>query len=140
MDADPRPPRRSPALAWLARGLALALAVTAATVGIVAEHRQNLCQDTLQRAGRIKSGTTAAEAAAVGRDLLARCPNPRDAVTPVALLIGAHHRDIAIDVAKGLTRRNPDDYVGWLMLSAVEGKNAQGRAAQRRVDQLRPPV
>ena len=140
MAAEPSPSRRSPSLVWLARGLAVALAVIAGAVGIVANHHEDLCQDTLHRAGRVKSGTTAAEADRRRARPARPLPSSRDAVTPIALLIGAHHARRGDPPRRGPDASQPRGLRGLAAGRRDRDNGPRASAALRRVDQLRKPL
>jgi hypothetical protein len=131
-------PRRRRMLVLFARSLVAAVAITAAAVGIVATRHQDRCDAVMERVLRIERGTPRAEEIAIKRDLLADCPNPRDAVVLARALEHVRRHTIALDLSRAMTRRNPEDYAGWLLRSLTEDTRAQQQAALRRLDELRP--
>lgn len=139
----PAEPRRDPArnrVALLsARIVLIALAAVAAVVGAHALDRQHRCDRAIARVNRVAPAAPEAQAIAAGHDLVTSCPAPRSIIQPLFYL-GAAHTPAAVAAARTLTRRNPDDYVGWLLLASVEHDRRAVRLANARVEALRPQV
>jgi predicted alternative tryptophan synthase beta-subunit len=142
VDADPGPSRRSPALAWLARGLALALAVVAGGVGVQAVRQQDACEAAMSRVAAVRPAVTSARVLADVHDVVDMCPVNRVTLVPLFALTGHGHADGTLAAAKLLTRANPDDYQGWLLLAfATRGTDGRLlRLSRAKIEQLGPTI
>ena len=63
-----------------------------------------------------------------------RCGDPRDRALIALYLLQRNQRGPALEVAKGMTRATPDDYLGWLVVWRLSGD----RAALARAQALNP--
>jgi hypothetical protein len=94
-----------------------ALAVVA--IGVGAESRR-----TDHRCAHAKAAAKKGEPADA-----ARCGDPRDRALIALYLLRRNQRGAALDVAKGMTRATPDDYLGWLVVWRLSGdRDALARA------------
>lgn len=122
-----------------ARTLVGALAVLCAVVAFGGHRSDERCRAVITGAQR-QATLTPAAAPGVARRALARCSSSTDAVTVAILLTGAGRRSAALTLARGLTRREPGDYLGWFVRSGLEPDPSAARQALARARALNPTV
>jgi hypothetical protein len=96
---------------------ALALAAVAIFVAAHALRAGDRCaaaRDAATRASR-------AQVAPLARRAADRCADPRDDAWVIGVAMLRGDRATAADIARGMTRSSPDDYLGWLGLYRVTG-------------------
>jgi tetrahydromethanopterin S-methyltransferase subunit D len=109
----------------LARVLLVALAAVAVVVGVHALRADHRCAEAKAAAASATPGASAA-ALAAGAGL---CGDPRDRALISLYLLRHQQRGAALDVARGMTRATPDDYLGWLVVWRLSGdRRALARA------------
>lgn len=123
-----------------ARLAAVAVAVCCAVVGIAGLRSDSRCAAVLERAQRLTPASPAAEGPAVARQAVARCASASRAVEVAVLLSGSGRRADGVAVARGLARREPEDYLGWYALGSLDDDRAGARAALERARALNPSV
>jgi hypothetical protein len=108
-----------------ARLVLLALAVVGAAVAGHALHADHRCADIKATAAEVP----VRQPAAVARAAADRCGDPRDRAVVTVLLLARKQRGAALDLARRMTRSNPDDYLGWLVVWRLSGaRDALARA------------
>jgi hypothetical protein len=107
-----------------------ALAVAGAVVAIHALRADHGCADLKADAYRAPN----AQLTAIAHRTTARCGDPRDGAQVALIFVGRKRRDAAVEVARDMTRANPDDYLGWLALGQLSGD----RRALARAHELNP--
>lgn len=113
-----------------ARLVLLALAVVGAAVAGHALHADHRCADIKATAAEVPLRRPAA----VARAAADRCGDPRDRAVVTVLLLARKQRGAALDLARRMTRSNPDDYLGWLVVWRLSG----AREALARAHALNP--
>jgi hypothetical protein len=113
--------------AILLRVLLAAPAALALAVGAHALRGDHRCAQ-VTAAARTAPG---ARLAAVGRDVVARCGDPRDRAVVALVLLNRGRRDLATGVARRMTATTPHDYVGWLALWRLTGDRRALEEARR---------
>jgi hypothetical protein len=112
------------------RALLLCLAVAAVAVGASSLRTDHRCTE----ASRAVDHATPATAAAIAREIGDRCGDTRIRVDATAALFVRSGRPGALELARRMTRANPDDYLGWLAVWRLSGD----RGALARVRELNP--